>query len=296
VYKNEANMRNVEEYKQIYKDLQFWETVVKTREEHNKRGKGHGGEDKINDGFLEDAKRKCMQLKKKERNHILSGTMDERDIWYDSDDDDDEEEDDDSEEEMEILSGSAAGDEPSDTSGDDQREDKRMNKRKKMTDEKLQEDNEAEDMSDQDTVIMGEKYEEEGSVKSTMEDKGTQQWNEKNNKYGWTEVKSKKDNKKKEKQGKEKITKTLSTKAGFTQAKLSFGRGSGTTNPYYRNMKDVAGKKPEIGEKKETQKDKNSASIPGKIPAYLDAIEAKKRKESEFNVRSNCAIKLLDQL
>lgn len=85
-----AYSRNVEEYKQIYKDMILWETIVKKREEANARGSLR------TEGvyaFLEDTKWNYLKFKKLERNHIMSGVIDERNIWEDSNDEEEGDED-----------------------------------------------------------------------------------------------------------------------------------------------------------------------------------------------------------
>ena len=92
--KSGAYSKHLEEYKKIYKDMALWETIVKKREEENARG-GLKNDGVTSDAFLETAKQNFQKFKKLERNHIMSGVIDERNIWEDSDDEEDEGDDDD---------------------------------------------------------------------------------------------------------------------------------------------------------------------------------------------------------
>lgn len=157
-----AYAKNVEEYKQIYKDMVLWDTVVKKREEEIEKGV-YEKDCRASNAFLEDARSRYLKFKKMERNHILSGIIDERNIWEDSDDEDEPDEDSvecvgsgdelmkgNQEEESDDEELQSVECDPFSEDSDDTTEMNRKNKRKKQDEE-----NDDKSISDDDTVIMG---------------------------------------------------------------------------------------------------------------------------------------------
>lgn len=154
---------NVAEYKEIYKDMTLWDEIVKKREEEIAKG-WFSKEDRGSNAFLEHARENFLKFKKMERNHIMSGIIDERNIWEDSDEEEEGDED-----SVECLgSGDEAMNEKEDKSGDDEElrsvehdpfsedsEDQMGERNYKRR--KHDEENEDKSISDDDTVVMGEK-------------------------------------------------------------------------------------------------------------------------------------------
>lgn len=95
VVKENNNMsygKSAEEYKDIYRDMMLWEEIVKKREEEIAKG-WFSKDCHVSNAFLDNAKQNYIKFKKMERDHILSGIIDERNVWEDSDDEDEADED-----------------------------------------------------------------------------------------------------------------------------------------------------------------------------------------------------------
>jgi len=280
----------VDEYKEIYKQMVLWETIVKKKEEQMAKGGEALSESPNSIAFLENARNVFAEFKRKERDHILSGSIDERNVWEDSDE---EEGDEDSvkiveseNEEMDEISGEENSEDEElesdehdpfseDSDGVISKQETRKNKRKKNDDNI---DNKS--ISDDETVVMGENNERDGDINISIDHVN----NEPNdNSKGWTEVTRKNTRGKLNKENNigEKVN---LTKVGLTQAKLPFGKSTEIKNPYYKRVTDAPRENPPV---RGLDQENREQIKKGSLPSYLEAINTGKRKENQFQVRCN---------
>ena len=266
------------EYKVILQGIQTWEYIIEQKTNEYRQTSDKELQQKLEED-IKEAKNLLEKSKKKEKNHILSGSINPDEAWCDSDEEDSDEDDDD--DDMIIEEDNQGG--QSVTTG----------KRKNI---------EEEDISDDDTVVMGElpKADKEEEIKTIANNRPFLNTDE--SERNWTQV-TRRGNKSKQ-DAKEllntKLAKENSTKDKYsayrTQNKISLGRGGGMVeNPYYKKVQvtqDISSAQktpikestlPNMGKKLNNNEQ-------GSLPTYLEAIKHKSRKENKYSIRCHFSI------